>query len=1240
MTQLDIMGSNLIYCMLIFDLLVFLIKIIIKFLTCDHHFFMMKMSALIAFLVSLAVLVNGSDFTIITVSEDGHNEASCVTDVQKACQSLDYTLHQIEISQPSTNVTVNVTYSHFINPINVSYLFDLNLTVLGHGTQIDCSNYGYIYISAINNANVSVAFNGLSFHGCLNYRLHGFHFKNIDSFTITNSRVINCNDMHIESTGQVYIRSVNFTGNYFFYAVINLEHYAIPGRTLSTVYLLENLHFINNFGMSAESFALVAIPIQSSNNDCSLYGIIKNCVFANDNNSQSIGIVQHSSKVNFLSLTIGSNVFLNQSVGIFLQIKYASLKNLNVNISDNKFINDDPYYNKVSKVFMHYSSFKATSVNVIMNNNFMTGVGTGISVNHDNVANPGTLNISNSLFKGIRGSAIIASCSSPCSKNPTVVLSNVIVDSNLQHINGEEGVVVLKEQHIHMHNCVFANNTGTALYIENSPTYFSGYVNFTKNAGFKGGAMAMYGEKSVIVVTAPVKLFFYNNLALYGAGIYIGMETEDEECFIIDPDCQLWYDFQGNIASSGGENIFVLNPTIASSCVSIYLSDCSNITGYSSDIGFGSSVMLIDYFFDDNSTNALTLFPGQSIPFSATLYDVFHHIEFCIATVYLQCTNQIISCTSHNGSLRLLGPTKITLSGETYISNLKLLMSTQYSNFANPTLRFSCPNSNEVIINLNIVPCPLGFAYNESKHACECIQGLGDVNGYVCSQRYGQVCVFQGYWYGNLAINDKEIYVLKECQYLYCGRNDEKCPVRIIGEAGYVLLPTDQDDQCKNYRGGVMCSSCKDTAIFSFEGIQCIPLDQCKLWQPYVLLVLVIFFQLGLALLIKLMLNIKFTNGLGFLYSPLFFVAVINQMPFGFHANFYVLKIIVSLFSSILLLNMEVFGQIPWCFFSNLSALDSYGFRCLGPLIVGLVLLLTVLTARKCPKLQRSLSIAPLQAVCLFILLSFWSLTDISINVLNGIIFSAGDIKTLRVKIEPQVVYFSGKHIPFALTAIVFQIFTVVPFIAILTFSPCLSKKFNLSRLKPMLDQFQSCYQDRYRFFPGLYPVIWYFILVSQHFPLLVQALLIIKASIHFVCQPYRTRWLNVSSIFLICDLIMISALLEEKITFGSTRAAFIYILTLLPLIYICIGCVVIVMKRISFPEILQGKFKSLSQSKPAPKNEITEYEDVSTSETINRGDVTQQDINLSMLNSDNIEYREPLLALLPNDDKVSYYNT
>ena len=147
---------------------------------------------------------------------------------------------------------------------------------------------------------------------------------------------------------------------------------------------------------------------------------------------------------------------------------------------------------------------------------------------------------------------------------------------------------------------------------------------------------------------------------------------------------------------------------------------------------------------------------------------------------------------------------------------------------------------------------------------------------------FGVACIRHGYWLGK--INPDDVLVedtlnhTAPCQYPYCKTDLPPCPISGLSQT-YNKLPVAQDEQCNGLYGGLLCRSCREDAVFSFVAVNCIPSSNCEPWQPYVTLVLAVVFQLVLGFGIVIVLKASFKTGIGHLYGPLFFIAVLRLVP-------------------------------------------------------------------------------------------------------------------------------------------------------------------------------------------------------------------------------------------------------------------------------------------------------------------------------------------------------------------------
>ena len=698
----------------------------------------------------------------------------------------------------------------------------------------------------------------------------------------------------------------------------------------------------------------------------------------------------------------------------------------------------------------------------------------------------------------------------------------------------------------------FYNNIGTPIVLRSDKKslgklhlYLSGILLFGQNSGLFGGACALYNLDVIANIRGETVGDFKGNSAVYGGAVYIQTYS-----IIVVSHMQTF--FENNTAVTAGNSIyFATNPNTTVE-KNKHLFKFNNSTN-----NIRSLATSISFIAIGNTTN-FNLFPGQTIIVNFSIMDFFGFPSSCTADVYLKCNNRLHSCL--NEPVRMKGPETVVIAQNpntnvTTVDTGLIVLSPEGPDVNNNiSLLLWCQNLERTgtEIPLKITKCPLGFIYSQDDSMCKCAEVLKNTT-FVCSAKFGTACVLHGHWYGT----DFNNTFIARCSFPECRYSYEPCPSDLLTAGSthdYVLLGFDADRQCSDGRGGALCRGCALGYVFTFTSAMCVPQASCSWWQPYLILLFSILFQILIALLLVLVVRFKYILGSGFLYGPMLFLALVNHLPLHNYLEYSTLSTAISVITSIPLLNLELFSLIPWCFFPSFSKLYNYSLHYLGPLTVLTVILIISFIARQWPNVLRRWQSSPLKAMCILMLLSFWSLADISVNILTLTVISYKRENSIQstyvVSVQPEFKYFSPEHLPVAIPALLVLIAVITPLLIILLLSPLLSKIVSLHRIKPFLDEFQSCYKDKYRWYSAVYFTVWIFIVTLQGHSavLFIQTAFIILTSVHFLIRPYRSRVLNTMDMLLLLDLNFLIALLHHKLEKSLTAMILVYILVLGPL--------------------------------------------------------------------------------------------
>ena len=157
------------------------------------------------------------------------------------------------------------------------------------------------------------------------------------------------------------------------------------------------------------------------------------------------------------------------------------------------------------------------------------------------------------------------------------------------------------------------------------------------------------------------------------------------------------------------------------------------------------------------------------------------------------------------------------------------------------------------------------------------------------------------------------------------------------------------------------------------------------------------------------------------------------------------------------------------------------------------------------------------------------------------------------VYLSPSIKYFTGRHAAYGIIACVCGLIIVIGFPLLLFLQPFLRGKVNFIKIKPLLDQFQGCYKNKYHSFAAYY-LICRLLIIGIAFEsnfnnglYYLQTVSIIIVMIHIWIQPYESDTLNVLDSIILLTMILTINLGSYTFT-SSTTTLLVILFVIFPL--------------------------------------------------------------------------------------------
>ena len=399
----------------------------------------------------------------------------------------------------------------------------------------------------------------------------------------------------------------------------------------------------------------------------------------------------------------------------------------------------------------------------------------------------------------------------------------------------------------------------------------------------------------------------------------------------------------------------------------------------------------------------------------------------------------------------------------------------------------------ELITELS--PCHPGFYYDDKRCAC-----YDDNEIITCSGSTS--FIRRGYWFG--VVNDKSTVTV--CPNNYC--NFSCCEIT----NGFYQLSPVRMNQCSSHRSGTACGSCEEGYTLSFDSIDCVSLNQCTTGQTILVVTLSMIYWIVIVILVFIM--TYYHVGIGYLYAITYYYSMLDiLLSHSFHQS-KTLFTVVSTIASVVKLTPQFLGQI--CLVKNMSGIDQQFIHYTHPLAVSVIVVIICQAARISYKFSSFISRGIIRTVCFLLLLSYTSVATTSLLLLRSLTFD--NVDKVYTYLSPDIEYCHGRHLPYFIVAVLCTLVIVIGLTLLLLLEPFVNHKINFTRFKPLLDQFQGCYKNKYRCFGAYYMICRLVIIViiisnpsnNNLLQLLLYFSTVISTVIMAILKPYDHNIINI----------------------------------------------------------------------------------------------------------------------------------
>ena len=366
----------------------------------------------------------------------------------------------------------------------------------------------------------------------------------------------------------------------------------------------------------------------------------------------------------------------------------------------------------------------------------------------------------------------------------------------------------------------------------------------------------------------------------------------------------------------------------------------------------------------------------------------------------------------------------------------------------------------DLVINVKLKDCLLGFVFDTDKRACLCSPKVNAHSGVFCDFDNYHITKTKQLWLSapnEHTAQDHELIIHDFCPYDYCIQLDDNETLSFHLES--------PDEQCAFNRSGVLCGACQENLSQVFGT------SRCRKCSNLMIIALLPGILMAGVLLIGFLMLLNLTVSTGTINGLIFYANIIRANQHIFFPVESKATLVLSTF--IAWLNLDL--GIETCFYDGLDAYVKTWLQFMFPLYIWLIVILIIVGTHNSTAVSKLIGKNSVSVLATLFLLSYTKILRVVIIVFSSTALEYPDGFTKRVWLyDGNLEFLKGKHAGLFVVSLLLLLLLSVPYTLSLVSIQWLQRVSHfrclcwVHRLMPLFDAYTGPYKHKHRYWTGL----------------------------------------------------------------------------------------------------------------------------------------------------------------------------